>query len=411
MSDPITLTTAVGLAFGAANKLGAAGKAAAPHVARAAGSADSLIKFTQPAQLNPIVMVDRRAALLPEINDGVKTLASLFIAYYLQSIALDTEINGVKVVQRLQKFATDRDALAITSDFLSSLESRSVGLQFGNEKLGLEAYYPEQTCSLEAKQQYQTSYEETLDRAVNEARLKRDVAQILEGELLPAASGSLTTKDITKLATDITNLAVGKLIEVKMERDGMSATIPVSFRQRVLGIDSDLLVDLYSLSSADVSLRGRWRMFRAGEINFSEFATGNDRIQEYYANALKDKTGYYRSLGARQVKHKISGIAGQQSLGMVTSSVIMHEQTASELETRIGGPLDDFRIRQRIFEGNLLMLMMVIDPTWETVTIYHRGIPDATELNYKAIKDGGKADDKIVDILRAFQLGQAPGRI
>ncbi|MNW17199.1 hypothetical protein D3C71_2163020 [compost metagenome] len=58
------------------------------------------------------------------------------------------------------------------------------------------------------------------------------------------------------------------------------------------------------------------------------------------------------------------------------------------------------------------MLMIVIDPDWESVTIYTRGIEMPTQLTAKDIKAAGKSDSKeLMEILKSYQLGRAPGRI
>lgn len=365
--------------------------------------ADSLISFTEMANLRPVVLMDPRAAMLPEASDAVKTLASLYIAYYLQALAIDSEISGIKILKKLEKFSTDRDALSITKSFLTSMESLPIGLDFVGHNLGLEAYLPAESISLEAK----SSYEQDLERRINEANLAKAVATATA-----EPSGSWAVKDLTKLTTDITNLAVGKLLEVKVETNGVTSTIPISFRQRVIGMDSSTIVDLYALGAEDRSFRTRFRQFKAGELEFwRDIVYTMDKIDEYYENALKDKTGYYKNMASRQLRHKLSGFAGDPSLGMISSAVVLHEQTKDDLEQRIGGSLSDFRVRQNIFEKNMLMLMMVLDPEWTSVKIYHRGIPEVTELDFKAIKDGGKTDDKMIDVLKAFQLGQAPGRL
>ncbi|MGK3882509.1 hypothetical protein ABI028_16105, partial [Enterococcus faecium] len=74
---------------------------------------------------------DARASYVPFIQDAVHSLNSLFTAYYLQAIALDTNISGVKVIRRLDKFNPDRDLAEATRSFFG-LESYSPeSYQFG----------------------------------------------------------------------------------------------------------------------------------------------------------------------------------------------------------------------------------------------------------------------------------------
>lgn len=402
--NPITIKGALTLASAVAMTAKLGGKALTN--AAASARADSMVKFTEAARLEPIVALDRRLAQTPETPDALKTMASLFIAYYLQSIALDVEVNGVKVLRKLEKFGTDRDIVNASANFLTSMESRPIGLDFKDHTLGLEAYQPAETISMEA----QGSYEEKVERAINDALLKKAVQEAVNP---PSATGSMSVKDATKLATDIGNLAVGKILEVKIEQNGAAATIPVTFRQRVMGMDSQVMVDLYSLSGQDTSIRALWRQFKADEIQFwRDIVFAMSRVDEFYKNAIKDKTGYYRTLASRQIRQKVASfLEGKGGLGMINACALIHEDTKLAIEGKLGRKLSDFAARQQIFDSNMLMLMGILDPEWNSITIYHRGIAEGTELPFSAIKNGGKGDDNIVEILKAFQLGQAPGRL
>ncbi|MOA55894.1 hypothetical protein D3C78_1797790 [compost metagenome] len=57
-------------------------------------------------------------------------------------------------------------------------------------------------------------------------------------------------------------------------------------------------------------------------------------------------------------------------------------------------------------------MMIIVDPDWESVTIYTRGIEMPSKLSKNDIKSSGKSDSKeLMDILKSYQLGKAPGRI
>lgn len=98
---------------------------------------------------------------------------------------------------------------------------------------------------------------------------------------------------------------------------------------------------------------------------------------------------------------------------MATASaiIVVTEDTARELERTIGGQLSSFKVRQGIFGMTYSMLLAVVDPEWESVTIYTRGIEMPTKLNARDMKQAGKSDSKeLMDILKSYQMGKAPGR-
>ena len=56
------------------------------------------------------------------------------------------------------------------------------------------------------------------------------------------------------------------------------------------------------------------------------------------------------------------------------------------------------------------MLLFIVDSEWEMVKIYHRGIEQPTRLTIKELKSSSKGNGPdIAEILKAYQLGRAPG--
>lgn len=336
---------------------------------------DSLISYTQSARVEPILLLDERATYIPITQDVIHTMSSLFTAYYLQAVALDTTLSGVKVLKRLDKFNPDRNLSAATSSWLSSsLESAyKHGLPFPGAQVGLEAY----GISMEA-------------------------------------DDGFAARDVAKIATDIQNMAVGQMIEVTITENGHSAKIPITVRLRVTGMPSKSLVETLSLGGVDVSAGSRYRQWRAGEKRFwADIVLCTDRIDAHRQAAMKDNSGYYSTIAQRNNKAVLAELAGQgPSIGQASSIIVMTEQTKQEFERNVSGRLSDFRTRQRVFEHSYAMLIAVIDPEWNDVTIYHRGIEMPTELNEKDLKTaGGSKGPDVAEILKAYQLGSAPSRL
>lgn len=338
---------------------------------------DSLVSYTQSARVEPILLIDEKAAYVPFIQDVVHTMSSLFTAYYLQAIALDTTLSGVKVLKRLDKFNPDRNLNAATQGWLTSSMEQAFkhGLPFPGAQVGMEAY----GISLEAE----------------------DVS-------------TLQTRDVGKMVTDISSLAVGQMIEVTITENGQSAKIPITVRLRVTGMPGRSLVETLSLGGVDVSAGTRYRQWRAGEKRFwADIVLAKDRIDAHRQAAMKDSSGYYSTVAARNNKAILAELTGQgPSIGMASSIIVMTEQTKLDFERNISGRLSDFKTRQRVFDNCYAMLIAVVDPEWNEVIIYHRGIEMATELNEKDLKssNGGKGPD-VAEILKAYQLGSAPSRL
>ncbi len=475
------------------------------------GKSGNLVSFSQAARVEPILLMDSRAAYIPFAQDVVHSLNSLFTAYYLQSIALDTNVSGVKAIRRLDKFNPDRDLAEATRSFFGlesySPESYQFGLPMPGEAVGLENYgiNPASLPSMEStgngrKPMTPEEYDDTLRRAMQELDIKNTVAasqsnvdamalnaetqaqlraevdrlyntpeirrqraleeneirreveasndesrrsrmeqdaevkrrldekwnsperrlevarqdakirQLIEQEFA-SKSYAVSTRDVTKMVTDLTNMAVGKVIEVTISENGQEARIPVTVRTRVTSMPSEALVETLAVGGTDMSARARWRKFRAKELSFwGDIILATDRIDAHRRALAKDSSGYYQAVYNRAGNNlKAEVMGGGPSVGTASSIIVITEQTKLELERKIGAPLSDYKTRQGIFINTFSILLAVMDPEWEEVTIYHRGIEMPTKLKASQLSASAKGNGPdVAEILKAYQLGSAP---
>lgn len=424
------------------NKIGekAAGKVIESAKTVLAGSKEGdLVRFTQSARVEPILLMDKRAVNIPFIQDVVHTAYNMFTGYWLLAVSLDTKINGVSVGRRLDKFATDRDLNEATLTMLTespSMESFAAsmadfGLPFIDEILAEQHQVAMESVSngdmsaanvvadileddpvkagAEASKYGQKKAEAADADAARRAQAKED-----EAERNAKMKNGTGVQNAAKYVEKVNNLAVGNVIDVTISEDGKDAVVPVTIRLRVASMPSDVMTQTLAVGGTDVTMRSRWRAWRAGEIGFwSDFVLQMDRVDAHRAAMMKDETGYYKTVYARAAKNSAaSAMAGGPSLGTASAILVLDVKTATDLERRIGGQLSNFKTRQGIFGHTYSMLMIVVDPDWESVTIYTRGIEMPSKLSKNDIKSSGKSDSKeLMDILKSYQLGKAPGRI
>lgn len=394
-----------------------------------------LVRFTQSARVEPILLMDKRAVNIPFIQDVVHSLYNMFTGYWLLAVSLDTKINGVSVGRRLDKFATDRDLAEATltlfdEDTNPSMES--FGLPFIKEIIEEQDRVSMESVDLDPAE-LAAEIQKAIDR-VTDQRLKEKLAR--EYEKVKAGTdkaASAKAKEMleefkkrnfenkgqsvqgaSKYVEKINNLAVGNVIDVTISEDGKTAVVPVTIRLRVAGMPSETMVQTLAVGGKDATMRSRWRAWRAGEIRFwADFVLAMDRVDAHRAAMMNDESGYYKTVYGRAQKNTIAeGLAQGPSLSSASSLLVLDSKTAAELERRVNGRLDNFKTRQGIFGHTYSMLMAVVDPDWESVTIYTRGIEMPTQLTARDIKTAGKSDSKeLMDILKSYSLGKAPGRI
>lgn len=362
-------------------------------------SPGNYIKATQSVRVEPFTLIDARAARYPNIRDVLNTAQRLFTAYYLMAVAADNTINGIKVSKYLDRFAPDRSAGQATLNLLS-MESYQFGLPFVGEAAGLDRYsaYCAESALPQSVQSDPTAFHKALDVAGANAADRRDT-----GMSVGAAAAT---------AKDIDNLAIGQIVDVTIEKDGKKATLPVQIRLRTIGVDPHVMKEILALGGEDRSRGARLRKFRVGEITgYRDLVMNQDYIDRYRRAAMADKSGYFRSAYKRANKGLMASLmTGEASVGVASSIAITTRATVRDLERTIDGTLDDYTIRQQIFDDSLMMLLFVIDEDHDTIDLYTRDIEQPGNYALKDIKSAGKSND-LTDMMKLFMEGRVPGRL
>ena len=392
-------------------------------------SSQSLPEYTSPTRLAPVVLVDKK---LRDMNEDMtkallQTLLSIYTAHYLRAIHLD--IAGAHAIQILDKFATDRD-------IMRSLGSSSY-LTEGMPFLGMEAYdrpkhsLPRDWTSVKREfgtENLITINEDDVDRPDFSAEalsfkdskgadvsINKTKADDLGSDSLQSAGMS---KDTIATNTEDSNLAVGKLIEVRMttrDAEGKSTgTIGIPIQATLVPsmISPNDIITITQYNDIDKSMKGRWHAMRSGQIRFArDYLLNLDLIEQDRAALIADKTGTLLKARNKRLKNIIAALAsGRASPNSVSSMMVVSKDTAAQMEMAMNGKkLRSARVRQEYFKGNVLMMLVVVDPVMERFTIYQRGIADAGDYTFADIKQNNKKAGgvDIEAVLKAYKLGDA----
>lgn len=346
-------------------------------IARTAKSG-SLIEYTRATRVEPSVLLDLRAAQLPYIEDVLNNGLNMFAGYYLQAVSVAVNVGSVNVIKTLDKLNPNRDPMSSLS--MRSMESYKHGLPFPGQP------------SLEA---FGDNIKDSHDEIYG-----------------PGGSEGVSTRDAMKQFNESANLSVGKLIDVNIESEGQKATIPVSVRLRVSTIRPDIMTHTLSLDSKKVSKKERFHQWRSGQIEFwNDLVLAQDLIKKHRKNLMNDESGYYRARTASKRRNTLSAlVSGEISVATASSIFVLTTETAKELERQIRGRLKDFKTREKLFEETYAMMMFVVDPDWEQVTIYHHSIDEPTEVSIREIQRSNKSKGgpDIAEILNAFRQSKSP---
>jgi hypothetical protein len=132
---------------------------------------------------------------------------------------------------------------------------------------------------------------------------------------------------------DLTNLSIGKIINVTIKNNGQEAVIPISFRLMVNTLPPASCVQLLSQGSVDLSFSERWFKWRAGRISFiKDLVFCQDLIREQKRTLMTDKDGVYSEIAKRAKNSKLASFFSKNpSLAEASNIVVISEETAMQL--------------------------------------------------------------------------------
>lgn len=335
-------------------------------------SAGSLVEYTAPTRIHPIVLIDAPLEQEPFMSDVLQTLTSLFAGYYLQAVAISNTIGDINVIKRL--------------DRLNPVRSPKENL-FGALERSLT----------------QEAYQHSLP---NYRKLSVE-AQDVERTHSTTGFGRNMTQDLRSAE----NLAVGKVLEVSIVQGQQTAIIPITVQLQPMTIDNDVLVTNLMGAGHEHTAKEQYHLWRAGAIKLiGDIVLCNTLIEQKRKGLFKDKEGIYSEILKRKRGNLISGLlSGSFSVASASAMLVISTDTQVEIERAISGSLHDAKTRQRVFDESALMLLTIIDREIGSVRIYHRGIPNPTKLLLRDLKAVNKnTGPDVAEILKAYRAASAP---
>jgi hypothetical protein len=334
--------------------------------AQAVNASTDLVSFSQPARVEPLVLVDTDALYVEELHDVLQSLQSIFAGYYLQAVSLDSTVGNLKVLETLGKFNPNGQTHAHKS------LQRDVGERFGGMKFkyskgsgmefSMEAYadalpdfrnVDDTSLALEAmddfgndmakngrkvesqfdsdkdyknwKQQREVErdanqeadraaqkhrqntqdQERAADRAEAKAHQQAEAAAAAEKKLHEAKHvGTGFDDGALKDIREASNLSVGKIVNVELKNAGQTYQVPVAIRLVVNTIPSAKLVHILSLNAYQLhSASERWHGYKAGRLSFvKDLILCRDLIDEHRRSLMSSSDSVYHNVIKREQK-------------------------------------------------------------------------------------------------------------
>lgn len=350
----------------------------------------SVADVTKIARVEPITIVSSNLTGTKELYNILHGVLNIYSAYYLQAISiLSAQLVDVRILKILDKTNPDRDIKTLLTAGYTAYESYSNNIK---------------TLSLE-NAKYKLPMISSDKKFATESIFDED-------------QNSLTTS-IHKIDTfERLGTAVGKVMEVKFtvkregERDAQEVSIPVVVKLDTMIVPSDVVGSILSMNEQDISFGTRFKEAISGRIRFiKDFILCSDLIKSQKKTMIKDPTGYYNQLLKRINNSRLySAISGNISLAGISSIFVISEEDENEIQKKIGGKLTNQKTREIVFDNISAMAIVVVDRSWERVSIYIRDIDGFSQNSFDDFKSASDKSSgvQIQDILKSFSLGNNP---
>jgi hypothetical protein len=360
----------------------------------------SLTEVSKVARVEPLVVVSKDLAEVPYTTDIMQSMLNIFCGYYLQAVSLlNARVENVKVMKILDRLNPDRDV----DSFLMSIESLK-----DIQSMCLESYQYRLPTSSNPRALAMENV--TLQRATDGLSEDQD----------PLKGASAGEAGAGKILMETANLAVGKLLDVKIDisggkdkdkKDSKVVSIPVSVRLSPTLMAVNAVSSLLSRHGDQREFSERLHAWKSGRISFwKDLVFCQDLIDEERKALMNDKDGVYSEIVRRANNTKKYGLmSGAPSLVSASNIFLISEEVAKNVERQLGGKLSNALIREKAFNSTYAMFIVVVDRDFERVTFYARGIAQGANFAVREIQASNKSKGPdILDVLKALKLGNAP---
>lgn len=340
-------------------------------------SNQSLPDVTKLTRVEPLVIISKDCMTLEYCGAIQQSLLTIFCAHYLQSIDFMCKVQNVNVVKILDRLNPNRDE----SGFLMT-----------------------ERVSRESATLSQESFKWSLDQAKN---------RLLSLE---------HSEDTLKANRELVDLSIGKQLNVQLvvpQTDKSGNNLPgsepqvidlmVNVRLIASSVPNATLVHLLSRGAPENDFTERFQTWlsRSGRIRFvQDLIFCQDLIDEAKRAAIADKSGTMQEVIRRVANAKKYGVLTKNpSMAAASSLYVISKAIAQEIEAKVGS-FRNAKARESVFDKTYAMVIAVVDPEWENVTFYTRGIEKGTEVSVRELKTAAqRKGTDIADVMKMLSVG------
>lgn len=369
----------------------------------------TITNVTAPLRVTPFYLMEDSIRDYEHSREVTKFASNIFTAHYLMMIsALQTSINGVRVVDELNKLNPN---MGINQGKMMRKET----LMLAEEAFSQEATdtmigkYLRRKREVDEERRKQERHEMELERAAREAKIKERAEQDRiareEQDKLEKERAKKSKSVAARQVSDF-DQSYGRVLEVDMKIGGDAQKAYVMIGLLPIVIDNDDVFDMLSLTKKDKGFFARFMEWRSGGTSFWEFLSGSDVNREFRNIAKRDKSGYLQAVLSQYLSNRA---AMKDSFANDSSILVISKDTVRRLKALLGIDISSPAKRDELLSSLFAMMVIVVDTDTDDIDFYLSGFPKAVSLSIREIKGKNKGDGvDVMSIMSALQKGSVP---
>ena len=361
-------------------------------------NARSLLELGQVTEVEAITVVDTALTMHESTTDVLKFANTLYGSWYLSAASVLTDTGRIKTVELLSKLNPSKSpSYAVTNTILSAAEKglgKAISVGLLNHEVALESVVitPENaplmlprtvtqmTASMEAAL---PAPPEPTDTDTSKTNKTMDTAPSVY------VGGMRNANDLATVA----NLSIGQAVTLNISDGKASKDVVVNIRLVSTPTPARILATILKWSDKDMRLKSRISAWRAGELRFwRDVVLMRDVFIERQRLLMDDRSDLFKTLLGRQRNSMINSVlSATPDIGNMSSILVISQDNLRRIEElELEGQLSNYNFRQRVMANTGLVLIIVVDPLSEFVTIYNHTSALPTECSIRQMKSAGK---------------------
>lgn len=305
-------------------------------------SASSLTKYSKTTSVVSRVYIEEDVVQEDIMVPLMSVLNQIYISYVMTALQLHNVISNYSVIREaIQRVSTESFV-----DVIDLIEE-----QFGEEDPALEA--------------------------IKNIEIDKNVAHL--------ASGRVIEFDfIVGLDDNRKPITVSVPIHITLVPNQITANVAQAFLEQ----------------NFTPTMGRRWKQVKAGEISlFRDFILSADLVAKFKKALKEDETNVLKDMisskNIARRKQMMNAASGKVGNNIASSILVFNKRSFDKAAHEAGLDFNTFKDRQKFFEAALAMLVVVVDPMYESVDIYYNGLQQYSTLTNRMIESSGSKSNGV----------------